>query len=56
MGKNPTEAKKNRDQRTDKTKNVLYYWYYKKPNGALGLKKEFRVTEVTQLTSMTANK
>lgn len=55
MGKNPSEAKK-KDQRQEKTKNVLYFSYYTKPNGALGLKSEFRVTDVTNLASATGNK
>lgn len=48
MGKNPTEAKKNREQSgTPKSKKVLYCFYYKKPNGAFGLKKEWRIMDLT---------
>lgn len=48
MGKNPVEAKKNREQNAgaSKSKKVLCYFYVKKPNGALGLKKEWRMMDL----------
>jgi hypothetical protein len=56
MGKNPTEAKKNRDQRVDTIKNVLYVSSYLKKNGANGLRRQFRVTDVKDLAKPVTTK
>lgn len=57
MGKNPTEAKQNRDKAPmSRVRKTLHYFYTTKPNGAMSLRKEWIMAEMASVQAPIAAK